>query len=779
MKILPPHLAVQPGFSERFSREARALAKLHHPNIVTVFDFGESGGFFYLLMEFVNGVNLRKAMQAGVKPEQAMLLVPRICEALQFAHDHGVLHRDIKPENILLDTAGTPKLADFGIAKLADEKGSGLTLSGAALGTASYMAPEQIEKPATVDHRADIYSLGVVFYEMLTGELPLGRFGVPSEKANVSEGVDAVVMRALEKERERRQQSAGEMKTQVEHATPGGCQLTVRPAERPEQDTEDQPAGGIQHFLGVLTALAGIGIPASAVMPWMRSLGLTPAVMVFVCAGLGVLSGMWPGGRKRRRPASPAASRLDADVICPRRLFGYPLWHIASSNAPDPVTGRHRIARGIIAIGPEARGFLAIGGRAHGVIALGGMATGVVACGGIAGGLVTGGGLSLGLIAAAGGLAAGGLARGGIAVGYDAEGALAAGHIARGGQTYSDAPGPPNAMSLHAVHYLELALQGLGVVCFAAVLAILVGLLFASRHEPAHVAKRRRWNVIIAVVLMFACVPVWREFRRRSGEKQAMGGTGSYQSTPAVRWVDAKIPPFSTSWDFGSAELVAVSQHPSISGRWWRMDGMDGAEGPFLSPATGVTPSRGERACEFIFHLRDIPAGSSPVAWLIEHASASAGGDAPSLLEKPGTPLPGYLAIAAALPDSRDRTNIKLGLASGNWRTMASGEPNSIAGTSVHHDGVQWEITRGTAVETKDGSLAITFTSTRHADWQDRVIAVNAADEEITTKNSSQVGAQTEWIFPGLTLTAVKEFRFQVRRMDWIEFRGIALAPAN
>ncbi len=218
LKILTPVLAAQSGFAERFTREARALAKLSHPNIVAVHDFGESGGFFYLVMEFVDGVNLRQAIRSGISPEQALLLVPKVCEALQFAHDHGVLHRAIKPENILLDTRGNPKLADFGIAKLGDDNSTGLTLSGAQLGTAAYMAPEQIEHPATVDHRADIYSLGVVLYEMLTGELPLGRFAAPSEKAHCSSGVDDVVLRALEKQRERRQQSATEMKTQVEGA---------------------------------------------------------------------------------------------------------------------------------------------------------------------------------------------------------------------------------------------------------------------------------------------------------------------------------------------------------------------------------------------------------------------------------------------------------------------------------------------------------------------------------------------------------------------------------
>ena len=264
LKILPPALAAQPGFSERFTREARVLARLAHPHIVGIYDFGESAGFFYLIMEFVNGVNLRAAMRAGVKPEQALLLVPRICEALQFAHDHGVLHRDIKPENILLDTAGTPKLADFGIAKFAGEETAktGLTATGAALGTTAYMAPEQIEQPATVDHRADIYSLGVVLYEMLTNELPLGRFAAPSGKSPVNRGVDEVVMRALEKKRERRQQSATEMKTEVEHATQSSAQLAVT---APPRGMKDVPWTRI---FRILTALSGAGIVVSMLLDW-------------------------------------------------------------------------------------------------------------------------------------------------------------------------------------------------------------------------------------------------------------------------------------------------------------------------------------------------------------------------------------------------------------------------------------------------------------------------------------------------------------------------------
>ncbi len=220
LKLLPDKLAGDPNFAERFGREGRVLARLNHPNIVSVFDFGQAGGFYFLLMEFVDGVNLRQAMGTGkFSPAEALTIVPKICEALQYAHEKGVLHRDIKPENILLDANGRVKIADFGIAKLVGEDKPAVTLTGTgtALGTPHYMAPEQLEKPGDVDHRADIYSLGVVFYEMLTGELPIGRFKPPSARTPLDERIDEIVLRALERERELRQKNATEFKTQVEH----------------------------------------------------------------------------------------------------------------------------------------------------------------------------------------------------------------------------------------------------------------------------------------------------------------------------------------------------------------------------------------------------------------------------------------------------------------------------------------------------------------------------------------------------------------------------------
>jgi tRNA A-37 threonylcarbamoyl transferase component Bud32 len=219
LKILSPEKQNDPQFAERFEREARALASLAHPNIVAVYDFGEATGNFYLLMEFVDGLSLRQLLQQRkLLPGEALRIVPEICEALQYAHDQGVVHRDIKPENILLDKNGGVKIADFGIAKILDPKPGNLSLTGAQdiVGTPHYMSPEQIEKPQRVDSRADIYSLGVVFYEMLTGELPLGKFPPPSQKVQVDARLDQVVLHALEKEPGRRYQKASEVKTDVE-----------------------------------------------------------------------------------------------------------------------------------------------------------------------------------------------------------------------------------------------------------------------------------------------------------------------------------------------------------------------------------------------------------------------------------------------------------------------------------------------------------------------------------------------------------------------------------
>src|SRR6266567_3098343 len=155
LKILPPQVAGGPGFAERFNREARALAKLNHPNIVGVHEFGQANGMPFFIMEFVDGPNLRQLERAGkLSPREALQIVPQICEALQFAHDEGIVHRDIKPENILLDKKGRVKIADFGLAKLLGQDANDhlLTATHQVMGTLRYMAPEQMLGTREVDH---------------------------------------------------------------------------------------------------------------------------------------------------------------------------------------------------------------------------------------------------------------------------------------------------------------------------------------------------------------------------------------------------------------------------------------------------------------------------------------------------------------------------------------------------------------------------------------------------------------------------------------------------
>jgi serine/threonine protein kinase/DNA-directed RNA polymerase specialized sigma24 family protein len=219
LKILRPDFGGDPSFAERFLREGRALAQLDHPNIITVHNVGHRGDLYFLIMEYVDGADLR-LMQKNCRltPAETLALIPPICDALQYAHEQGVVHRDIKPENILLTHSGRIKIADFGLAKLAGaDESYTLTGTNQVMGTPHYMAPEQCERPQEVDHRADIYSLGVVIYELLTGELPIGRFSVPSESQGVDERLDDIVMRTLEKKPERRFQHASEITTAVEN----------------------------------------------------------------------------------------------------------------------------------------------------------------------------------------------------------------------------------------------------------------------------------------------------------------------------------------------------------------------------------------------------------------------------------------------------------------------------------------------------------------------------------------------------------------------------------
>ncbi len=307
LKLLPPESVAGPGFTERFNREARALARLNHPNIVVIHEFGQAGALPYFIMEFVDGLNLRQLEQSGRLPaREALAIIPQICEALQFAHDAGIVHRDVKPENILIDKAGRVKIADFGIAKMMGVNGGEeASVTSHALGTPHYMAPEQVEHPETVDHRADIYSLGVVLYEMLTGELPLGKFAAPSRRVRVDVRLDEVVLRALEKEPDLRYQKVSEVGDRLETIAegPGGASPPPPPPANPPAAASPGPSPDAAAFAAeILSRKVTLNIGSCLNRGWnlvranfWMSVGVTIVIML-VTHGAPFLRGPLMGG---------------------------------------------------------------------------------------------------------------------------------------------------------------------------------------------------------------------------------------------------------------------------------------------------------------------------------------------------------------------------------------------------------------------------------------------------------------------------------------------------
>ena len=352
LKILPPQISTEPTFPERFAREAQALARLSHPNVVTVIDLGQSGSIYYFLMEFVDGVNLRQMLQAGkLATRDALNLTLQICEALEYAHGEGVVHRDIKPENILVDKKGRIKIADFGLSKLlgAARPDVQLTQSNQVMGTLHYMAPEQIDQPLAVDQRADLYSLGVMFYEMLTGELPLGRFELPSRKSTVDSRVDELVLKMLERNPNRRCQQASEIRLQLEAIT--GVTSKLSP----------EASRNLSYEYRSKTMLFG--------MPLLHiAIGANPAT-----------------GRKRSAKGIIALGSAPRGVIA----FGdIAVGVVACGIVSFGVVSTSVVAVGVVALGSASVGLLlAVGGVAMAPVAMGGAAFGYYASGTIAAGM--------------------------------------------------------------------------------------------------------------------------------------------------------------------------------------------------------------------------------------------------------------------------------------------------------------------------------------------------------------------------------------------------------
>jgi serine/threonine protein kinase len=219
IKLIRPDFGGDEEAQRRFVDEARALARLTHPYVVNVFDCNKVGDLYYFVMEYVAGTSLRKLIaEKAVSDRDVLDFLPQIGEALQHAHESGIVHRDVKPENILVDHRKRVRLVDFGLARWLSAGPRGPEESRVA-GTWGYMAPEQISAPESVDHRADIFSTGVVCYEMLTGQLPGGERQPPSVKTSADPRFDPIVERALQRDRERRYQQMRDMNADVTRIT--------------------------------------------------------------------------------------------------------------------------------------------------------------------------------------------------------------------------------------------------------------------------------------------------------------------------------------------------------------------------------------------------------------------------------------------------------------------------------------------------------------------------------------------------------------------------------
>ena len=260
VKMLRSELTHDVRVRRRFVDEAKSLLRLDHPNIVRAFDFFQEGADCFIALEFVDGISLadRIDRQHGPLPEaEALALFKGVLAALDHGHQHGVVHRDVKPNNILIDRrTGEARLCDFGIAKQVAERG--VTLMGVTLGTAEYMSPEQVQRPDKVEHRSDVYSAGVVLFEMLTGRVPFFAASGDSDFAvrtaqvksdppdprsinpDLSDGLARIVLKALRKDPARRYQGCGAFRRDIERYEEGDA-FDQPSTQQPPPEQQPQP----------------------------------------------------------------------------------------------------------------------------------------------------------------------------------------------------------------------------------------------------------------------------------------------------------------------------------------------------------------------------------------------------------------------------------------------------------------------------------------------------------------------------------------------------------
>jgi len=306
VKVLPANMVQDAGFLERFRREATAIAKLRHPNILTVYDFGEATDLTYIVMEYVQGGTLKERLGRPLPLEWCAQIIGQVADALDFAHSQGIVHRDVKPANVLMVRDDWALLSDFGIAKMMESSAAGLTGVGVGIGTPEYMSPEQGQGYA-VDGRSDIYSLGIMLFHMLTGVLPYtadtplavvlkhvtGPLPLPrSVNPAIPEAVERVILKATAQNPADRYQKAGEMVEALKAVA------LLREPVVPNEDQYRRPAA-TEHRTATLTDAGQVGAgdgPTAQRSAVKRSEDKMPlviggAIIAFLCMVI-VISGM-------------------------------------------------------------------------------------------------------------------------------------------------------------------------------------------------------------------------------------------------------------------------------------------------------------------------------------------------------------------------------------------------------------------------------------------------------------------------------------------------------
>jgi serine/threonine protein kinase len=366
IKILPPEAgAGDMQFIERFKNEARTMAKMNHPAIVHVYDFGETcEGQLYIVMEFIDGTDVAKMIQSqGKLPEDyALSITAHVCDALGYAHTHGVVHRDIKPANILINMEGQVKVADFGLAKATDPKAMGLTQTNMTMGTPDFVSPEALTPGVVLDGRADLYAVGVMLYNMLTGSIPRGAFRMPSITLQTDARFDKIILKAMEMDRANRYQTALDLRRDLDviltapTAKTSGQPLPAQQAALPQKPVGKSPSAPQQR---PAAGAATPGRTAPAASKPAATPTTTPAkksnsgVIYGIAAAVVVIAGgafMFAGGGKKPAPAPKTVAEKKPE---PKKPESKPITPPPAADKPKPVETKPAPAPATVAAGKE------------------------------------------------------------------------------------------------------------------------------------------------------------------------------------------------------------------------------------------------------------------------------------------------------------------------------------------------------------------------------------------------------------------------------------------